>query len=105
MLGNGYATIPYNGLQVVNGGIAVSNSGATVTGGIAMTGNMRLDAGAVSVLSSSATAAALDLYASSASFSGDVIIGRIANTPASAANALLLMKDTTPVFQVRLFML
>ncbi len=78
----------------------MSAGGLTVlTGSMAVTGNMLVSAGALSLTASSVNTA-LDVSASQAGYTGNVMYGSVAAGLPSPVNLLLLRSGTTTLFQV-----
>lgn len=88
-----------NGLQVVAGGAAVGAGLVISSGSLSvLTGDARWNTGALSVSSSSATSG-LDVFATSTSFTGTLISGRL-ETGVTTGNVLQLANAAVTMFQV-----
>lgn len=88
------------GVSIVAAGLNVAAAGATVTGGLTSTGNLIQSGGSVSLTSSTTTGNTLDAYASVASFTNNVIVGRVA-AGVTTGNVLALYEGTNLLMQVR----
>ncbi len=92
-----------NGISVTAGGMTVTTSGLTVTtggvGGLFETDSLTVTAGAISISSTSTSAATVDVFDSSGSFSGNLLYGSVVSGGANP-NALLLAVGGTPLLQV-----
>lgn len=97
VLANGQATSG-NGVLVSNGGLTLSGGLNVATNANVNSGAVLVSAGALSVVSSRSSIAA-NVYTSSASFSGNTILGRLPS--AATANAMTLLEGTNVLFQVR----
>lgn len=80
------------GLTIAAGGLAVSSGEVNVVGTSFVTG------GVTSIVSTSASSVALDVYASAIT-TGNVIVGRVQSS--TNADALTLLQGTSVAFQVR----
>jgi hypothetical protein len=90
------------GLRVTAGAGTVTG-GMTITDGITVTnGNTIVSAGAMSITSSSTSTSALDVFASSTSFAGNVILGRVNSAPSGISTLLSLTEGNNALFQARL---
>lgn len=97
---NGVTTFGVGPVSIAVGGLTVTAGGLTVSsGGMSITGDEFLY-GSVSVTSqTSTTAATLDAYASYATYTGNVLSGRLVS--AATANLMTLTEGTNVLFQVR----
>jgi hypothetical protein len=91
-------------VSVTAGGMTVTTSGFTVasggaSGGFLETSTLAVTSGAVSLTLASSTAATLDVYDSSATFSGNLLYGSV-QSGAPNPNAMLLAVGSTPLVKV-----
>ena len=86
----------------VAGGITVVSGGLTVTDGGLRAVDPTSVAGAVSITSTSPTAATVDAYASLSSFTGNALLGRVRAASVNS-NALMLLEGNNLLYQVCMF--
>ena len=101
---NGAVQVGTEGMHVSAGGLSVVVGGMTVATGGASPNffdatSLYSKSGALSVTSTTANTATLDVYSTSSSFTGNLIFGTIAAT--SNANLLLLNEGSNNLLRVR----
>jgi hypothetical protein len=95
---NGFTTIA-NGLSIAAGGLSVVGGLGGATGLASSGGPVSVDNGKLSTTSTAAGTAGLDVYASHATFSGNVLLGKVSSGQTSG-NALQLLEGTNVLLQV-----
>jgi hypothetical protein len=97
---NGLASVFQNGVAITSVGLTVTAGGLTTTGGsVAVTGNLLVSAGALSITSPSVDVA-VDVTASQAGYTGNVIYGSVPSGLPLPVNLLHLQAGTSSLFQV-----
>lgn len=98
---NGLATVGAGGLNLAAGSLTVSSGNLQVASGSAqVNGNTLVSGGSVSIAQGAASAAALDVFSSSASFTGTTLAG-VVPAGVTGANLILLKEGSNVLFQVR----
>lgn len=96
---SGTATLS-NGLSITTGGLSIGAGPlSVVAGGLASIGNLAVAAGSMSVTSSAPAGTGMDVYASGATMTGNVILGAL-TAGATTKNALTLYEGTNRIWQV-----
>ncbi len=82
----------------VSSGVSITDGGLTIVGTSLITGTSVVDAGALSITSSATGVTALNIYASRAGYTGNVLSGRTASGEVSG-NLMTLLTGTAVEFQ------
>lgn len=96
---NGFTTIA-NGLSIASGGLSVVGGLGGATGLASSGGPVSIDNGKLATTSTATNAAGLDVYASHATFAGNVLLGKVSSGQ-TAGNALQLLEGANVLLQVR----